>query len=862
MMDYIERLAAVVGPDNLTSSQIDCLSYSRDMSVHVGVPDVVVFPADAGQVAEIVKIAAEAKVPVIARGSGSSVTGAALSPRGGILLDLVRLNEVLEINFKDGYARVQPGVICNHLNAKLAPSHFFPPDPGSAPIATIGGMISTNASGVRAVKYGTTKDYVKGLTVVMADGSIINTGAITPKHSTGFDLTHLFTAAEGTLGVIVEAVVRILPMPEYWKFARIDFPSLEAAGDAVEEMLTSGLPISTCEVLDRVSMDIVADKLGVQEPPEVQCQILLEIDGNRSAVDSDAEKIDAVCRRHQAINVSWTTDPEKRGALSKVRHGLVSAMSRIKPFHRLMPLVEDFGVPMTAIPATIRGIQEIGDRHGYPIGTFGHIGDGNLHAVFIMDVRNPDEWRKIKDIALEFIELTMKHHGTLSAEHGLGMAKSPYIGAELGSAAEVMNKIKKALDPDNILNPGKMVFDGKLEDVLAKNAYDALMGEKAHVRSFGEAVDTEILACIQCGFCRAGCPTFAQTTLESLNARGRNILAYNMLTDQVKPSEDLAQRLYQCMLCLNCKYTCPAAVDLSAVVHSARERLVEEGFLPEIHKKLLESIAANGNPFAEPAEKRADIFPADYQPKQEAETLLFLGCVSSYQDLKIIPSMMKIVDQAGEDYMALGEEEVCCGYLSYLVGDMKAFRRFKDEAVARIKKTKAKKIVATCAGCYKTFHDLYPKYGGGLEDVQILHAIEYLEEAINDGRLKFKDDAKPVQAAYHDPCDIGRHMMMYEPPRRVIQALPGVELIEFPLNRNLAKCCGGGGGVKAFDNPMSGDIAFDRVLQGLNAGADTIVSACPSCKNSLNQGAARARKEKKGKAKVMDLTELVASRLA
>lgn len=860
-MDYFEKLKEILGPNNVTTNSIDCLSYSRDMSVHVAVPDVVVFPDSAEQVAAVIKVAAEHKIPVIPRGAGSSVTGAALAPLGGIILDLVRMNRILEINLQDAYVRVQPGVVCNALNAKLAPAHFFPPDPGSAPVATIGGMISTNASGIRAVKYGTTKDYVRSLTVVMADGSIIKTGTIAPKHSTGPDLTPLFAAAEGTLGVIVEATLKILPAPEFWTFAKIDFPSLETAGDAVTEMLTSGIPISTCEVLDRISMDIVATKLGLNIPQSVQCQILLEIDGNKAAVMAEQAKIDIVCRKHQALEVNWTTNMNERLAMSKVRHGLVPAMSRIKPFQRLIPLVEDFGVPMTAIPATIKGIQEIGAKHGFHIATFGHIGDGNLHATLIMDVRDPEHWATVKKIAMDFVDLTMKFRGTLSAEHGLGMAKSPYIQAELGDTVGVLTKIKNALDPDGILNPGKLFFGQTITDILDKNAYDALMGKDAQVTSFGHDVDREIMACIQCGFCQTGCPTYGQTQLESMNARGRIILAYNMLTNQIKPTPDLAKRLYQCMVCLNCKYTCPAAVDLSYVIHAARERLVEQGVVPEIHQKLLDSIAACGNPFGEDANKRADVYPKEFQKKDQAETLLFLGCVSSYQDLKIIPGIMKIAAAAGEDFTALGRDEICCGYLSYLVGDMKAFKAISGQAAERINHTKAKQLIATCAGCYKTFHDLYPKYQTSLNGAKVLHALEYIESLITSGKLTFKA-GESLKVAYHDPCDIGRHMGLYEPPRNVLQAIPGVELVEFAKNRTLAKCCGGGGGVKAFDNPLALDIAYDRVLQAVEVGADTIVSACPSCKNSLNQGAARARKEKKGKVKVMDLTELVAMRLA
>ena len=199
-MDLYKSLVEVAGSENVSASKVDCLAYSRDMSIHTGSPEAIVFAESPEQVARIVALANKEKIPVTARGTGSSVTGAALAPKGGVLLDFTRMNAVREINASDGYAVIEPGVICNALNAKLAPSHFFPPDPGSAPIATIGGMIATNASGVRAAKYGTTKDYVKGLKVVLADGRIIQTGDMAPKSSAGYDLTHLFATSEGTLG--------------------------------------------------------------------------------------------------------------------------------------------------------------------------------------------------------------------------------------------------------------------------------------------------------------------------------------------------------------------------------------------------------------------------------------------------------------------------------------------------------------------------------------------------------------------------------------------------------------------------------------------------------------------------------------
>jgi len=862
-MDFIEALAAAAGQENLTTSPVDCLAYSRDMSIHFGVPTAVVFARDTEQVSAIVALANREKVPVVARGTGSSVTGAALAPKGGIILDFTKMNRVVEVNKADGYAVVEPGVICNALNAKLAPTHFFPPDPGSAAIATIGGMISTNASGVRAAKYGTTRDYVKSLTVVLADGRIIRTGDKAPKSSAGYDLTRLFATAEGTLGIITEAVVKILAMPEYEAFAKSSFPGIAEAGLAVEKIHTSGIEMATCEIMDSVSLDVCRDALKMDIPKEINCQLFIGLDGTKVDVQSQIKKIDEICASVGGIGNVWSDNPVEKAKLFAARGGLVPAMSRLQPTHRLVPLVEDFGVPITRIPDAIAEIQKIGDKYGFPVATFGHIGDGNLHATFIMNPTVPEHWDKVKKIALEFIDLTLRFDGTLSAEHGLGMAKSPYIGQQLGESLNVMRDLKKALDPNNILNPGKMGFEDAIRNILDENSFVEYLESPEKVRHFSPQVDNEIIACIQCGFCRAGCPTFAETTLESLNAKGRVTLAHNMLMGNLEPSEDLAKRLYQCMLCLNCRSVCPAQVKVSDIVRAARERLVEAGFLPEIFKTVLASMIDAANPLLAAPEKRADSYPSGWRKAVpgKTEALLHLGCVTSFQDVKTIPAFMKVLDSAGVNYGALGEEEPCCGYLAYLVGDMATFRKAMSIHADRMAAYKPAELITTCAGCLKTFRDLYPHYGGN-GGYKVLHAVEVIEKLVADGKLTFKADAEPLKVAYHDPCDMGRHMGVYEPPRNVLKAIPGVELVEFPLNRALAKCCGGGGGVKGFDNEMAGEIGYKRLLSAIDLGEDAVVSACPSCKSTFNQAAARARKEKKGKIKVMDITELVAQRLA
>ncbi|MCX5861883.1 MAG: FAD-binding protein [Deltaproteobacteria bacterium] len=862
-MDFIKKLADIVGEKNIVASNVDCLAYSRDMSIHAGVPQAVVFVSNAEQVSNILSLANSEKVPVVARGTGSSVTGAVLPIKGGVVVDFTRMNAVKEINKADGYVVVEPGVICNALNAKLAPTHFFPPDPGSAPIATIGGMISTNASGVRAAKYGTTKDYVKRLTVVLADGRIIRTGDLAPKSSAGYDLTHLFASSEGTLGVITEATLKILPMPEYEAFAKASFPDVDTAGRAVEKIFTSGLELATCEILDNVCLDVARDALKMDIPKNVNCQLFMGVDGPKSAVEEQIKKIDEICKSVGGIENIWSDNPVEKAKLFAARGGLVPAMSRLRPSYRLVPLVEDFGVPISRIPETIAEIQKVGDKYGFPVATFGHIGDGNLHATFIMNPTVPEHWDKVKKIALEFIDMTLRFQGTVSAEHGVGMAKSPYIGKQLGEALELMKAIKKTIDPNNILNPGKMGFDDSIKDILDENIFARFLKEPEKVEHFLDYVDNEILACIQCGFCRAGCPTFAETTLESLNAKGRVTLAFQMLTGSLEPSEDLAKRLYQCMLCLNCRSVCPAQVKVSDIIRAARERLVEKGYLPEAFKPALASMLDAANPLLASKEKRADSYPSDYKKAVPGQTqaILHLGCVTSFQDVKIIPAIMEILDKAGVDYGALGQDETCCGYLAYLVGDMDTFRKAMDVYTQRMAQYKPKQLVTTCAGCLKTFRDLYSHYGGG-NGYEVLHSVELLEQLISEGRVKFKEDGTSLKVVYHDPCDMGRHMGVYEPPRNVLKAIPGVELLEFPQNRTLAKCCGGGGGMKGFDNDMAGDIGYKRLLSAIDLGADVLVSACPSCKGTFNQAAARARKDKKGKIRVMDVTELVASRLA
>ncbi len=866
-MDYIEALKKIVGEENVFSDRVECLSYSRDMSVHQGIPDAIVFPSTTEQVSEIMKLAAEERLPVIARGTGTSVTGAVLAINGGLILDLHLMNRILEINKKDFYARLETGVICDVLNQTLAKDNLmFPPNPGSEVIATIGGMVSTNASGHRAVKYGTTRDYIKGLKIVLADGRVIETGTIAPKSSLGYDLTHLFSAAEGTLGIITEVTVKLMARPEYSALSMAIFGNINSAVEAVTEISTSGIKLAACEIMDNFSLKAVEKALG-RDTSNIEAMLLMEADGAQEVVKRDMARMEEICGRQGCMEFNWSDDPARREEMMKARGGLVPTLSRIKPGNRMISITEDLGVPSTRIPETIKRAQEISKKHGILITSFGHVGDGNIHTTFVADVRSREDWNKVRAASEELVQAVIKAGGTLTAEHGTGLARAPHIEKQLGEGLNVMRSIKKALDPLNILNPGKMNLEdtGKTPDILDYFAYKQFMEDPETVDSYGADIDNEVISCIQCGYCRRGCPTFSVTHRESRNARGRNTLAYYLMTGEEKPSREMAEAFYSCTVCQSCTYYCPAMIRVDEIIEGVRRKLFKEGFATEPVIGLRKNIFSTENVYGSPREERIEVYPPELEEKAEngelkvtAETLLFMGCVPSYSDMEMVPSLLKPLDAAGVDYTVLGEDEGCCGLPLYLMGSDE-FELHAQKMIERIKRTKARELVTPCAGCYKAFKKLYSK-AGDLE-LEVYHSVHYLEKLIKEGKIKLNNSFSG-KITYHDPCDLGRSFQIFDEPRNIIESIPGIDFVEMERNRLLARCCGGGGLIMANDHNLARDIAALRVKDALDAGAEIIVTGCAACKDNLTKGSKTIPKDERGKIRVMDITELVASSMA
>ncbi|AKB23495.1 FAD/FMN-containing dehydrogenase [Methanosarcina sp. MTP4] len=454
-MNITEELLEIVG-DRLSVSSSELYCYSSDASQVKGVPDYVVRPESTEEVSRIVKLAFEHEIPVTARGAGTGLAGGAVPVHGGIVLDLSGMNRLLEIDLDNLQVVVEPGVIQDTLNDVLKPhGFFFPPNPGSSAMCTIGGMIAYNASGMRCVKYGTTRNYVRDLEVVLADGSVIHTGSKMLKSAAGYDLTQLMIGSEGTLGIVTKAGLKIAPLPKARKLVIAAFENAELAGKAVIKIFSNGVVPSACEILDRVSLQVLKRYDPNLVLPAEGDVILFEVDGTETSAREAAEQVMDVCSP-LALTIKLAESEKEMADIWAARKLVGAAVSRLDPTKTRIYVGEDVGVPMKQIPKLLRRVQEISEEFDLPAMKYGHIGDGNLHLALFIDVLNQDEWDRLKKAADKVHRTAIELGGTVSSEHGVGAARGMYMEAQWGPAFEVMRTIKKALDPKGILNPGKL----------------------------------------------------------------------------------------------------------------------------------------------------------------------------------------------------------------------------------------------------------------------------------------------------------------------------------------------------------------------------------------------------------------------
>ncbi len=456
-----KALADIVGRENVTDATIDLVSYSSDFSEHEHRPEGALWPVTTEQVSRVMRLAYREKIPVTPRGAGTGATGMALAKGGGLVMDLVRMNKILDIRIEDRLAIVQPGVVYADLQRALAPhGFFFPPDPASGKVSTLGGNVATNAGGLKGAKYGTTRDYVLGLEVVLPDGQIMRTGSRCMKSASGYDLTRLFVGSEGTLGIATEVTLKINPMPLASSTGLAAFGKLGDAGDAVSDIMHSGIIPSVCEFLDRHIINLLIERAGL-DLPRAEAMILVETDGyTRGEADFQMEKVIAVFRNHHALEIKKAASKKEVEALWQGRKSLGSVILGLD----FDCLVEDVTVPMSRLAHLLEGIEEISEKYGIQIVNLGHAGDGNLHPHFLYREEDEAQAAAVEQAVADVFRLACDLGGTLTGEHGIGLSKAPFMGLEHDPVAlDLMLSIKRMLDPYNILNPGKMGFSEKAQ---------------------------------------------------------------------------------------------------------------------------------------------------------------------------------------------------------------------------------------------------------------------------------------------------------------------------------------------------------------------------------------------------------------
>jgi glycolate oxidase len=418
-------------------------------------PELVVRPVTSQALSQAVRLCNQNGLPLTVRGAGTNLSGGTVPTPGGVVIVTNGLNRIVELNSEDMYAVVEPGVVtAKFAAAAQARGLFYPPDPGSQAVSTLGGNVAENAGGLRGLKYGVTRDYVMGLQFFDVNGELVKTGARTVKCATGYNLAGLLVGSEGTLGVFDQITLKLIPLPAAQRAMMAVFDEADRASETVSAIIAAHIVPATLEFMDNFTIRAVEDFSHVGLPVDAAAILLIEVDGHPAQVREDAERVEALCRQHGAVSIRVARDAAERTQVWEARRSALSALAKLKP----TLVLEDATVPRSKIPAMVKAVGEIGREYNLSIGTFGHAGDGNLHPTILTDKRDKAEWERVEQAIAAIFDRALALGGTLSGEHGTGIAKACFLEKETSPATILYSqRIKKALDPNNILNPGKII---------------------------------------------------------------------------------------------------------------------------------------------------------------------------------------------------------------------------------------------------------------------------------------------------------------------------------------------------------------------------------------------------------------------
>ncbi len=457
MTKLFEILTNKLGKDNVVFEKEDLLvlGYDATPGLH-HLPDVVVYPTTTEQVRDVLLIAREHKMPVTPRGSGTGLSGGSIPAEGGMVMCLNRMNKILEIDEENLTVTAQAGTITLDIATAVSEKGlFYPPDPASQKISTIGGNVMEDAGGLRCLKYGVTGDYVMALKCVLPDGTIITTGGKSVKDVAGYSFKDLLISSEGTLAIITEVTLRLIPPPRDKRTMLAYFDDIKTAGKAVSEIIAAKIIPSTMEIMDKTTINCVEDYVEIGLPRDIAALLLIEVDGHTAVVKEDCDGVINVLKQVGATEVSVAKDDAEAQELATARRMALSAMARVSP----STLMEDATVPRSYMAQTFAEIEQLAQKYDLTVGTFGHAGDGNLHPTVLCDERDEDQMKRAHAFFDDLYTKVLEWGGTVSGEHGIGIAKRDYLSRQIGpGGVAVMKRIKNAFDPDGILNPGKIFF--------------------------------------------------------------------------------------------------------------------------------------------------------------------------------------------------------------------------------------------------------------------------------------------------------------------------------------------------------------------------------------------------------------------
>ena len=460
--NVVEARKKIVGDEYVLTDKGDLLTYSYDGTPDQPqvMPEVVVLPETTEEIIEIVKLAKAEDFHIYTRGSGTNLSGGTIPLRKGVVLVTTRMNKILEVDPENLTATVQPGVIINQLNEAVSPyGLIYPPDPGTVKTATMGGSVSESSGGLRGLKYGVTKDYVIGVEMVLANGELVTFGGKSVKNVAGYDLTKLVCGAEGTLGIITKILVKLIAKPQYVKTMTATFNVLKDAGYAINGIISNKVIPATMELLDQATLKVVEDFTHIGLPIEAKVMLLIEVDGMVEAeVELEAQKVVEQCKKNGCQDVKLAKDDKERDELMAARRAALPALARVKP----TTVLEDATVPRSRIPDMLVRLEELAEKYDLQIGTFGHAGDGNLHPTILTDARDEEEMKRVRMCVDDIFAAALEMGGTLSGEHGIGIAKARFMEDQFGAAGmEVIRRVKEAFDPNYMFNPDHFFFKGE-----------------------------------------------------------------------------------------------------------------------------------------------------------------------------------------------------------------------------------------------------------------------------------------------------------------------------------------------------------------------------------------------------------------